>query len=408
MARNKKIVVNEKELSNLYQDLSQDILKKLTFDQTVEDNQNQLLFLTCCEKSLTYFADEVSSYFKNDLKDFNTLNFFYKWRELSEISTISNIIVNEIGQNGFINQINLFKSNILQKDNDNLIVSTQATGDGQGGQGSQGNNGEPSIPFFARVKDFVLNGYIVMDIPALPATGANAGIGVTNAALVKIIDHRGLVRRVRVNAVINSDTITRASVTNPFKGTELDPSSSQTIHKDVQKGMIAIGDGIPDYTVVDEVISKTQLKLSANVTKELVGEDIFFYDSKGLRDNTLLEFCSRFDPTPQVRCLTAKVKDAEGNPVPGGLPINTTSFEVEDDNGVASTGWTLQGIYFGDSGTAHSPIIGWAYDGNPIYGPYGYSDPTDDNSGIKVLTSGYVLDPSNVCLLYTSPSPRDS
>ncbi len=126
VARNKKIVVNEKELSNLYQDLSQDILKKLTFDQSVEDNQNQLLFLTCCEKSLTYFADEVHSYFKNDLKDFNTLNFFYKWRELSEISTISNIIVNEIGQNGFINQINLFKSNILQKDNDNLIVSTQS------------------------------------------------------------------------------------------------------------------------------------------------------------------------------------------------------------------------------------------------------------------------------------------
>ena len=126
VVRNKKIVVNEKELSNLYQDLSHDILKKLKFDQTVEDNQNQLLFLTCCEKSLTYFADEVFSYFKNDLKDFNTLNFFYKWRELSEISTISNIIVNEIGQNGFINQINLFKSNILQKDNDNLIVSTQS------------------------------------------------------------------------------------------------------------------------------------------------------------------------------------------------------------------------------------------------------------------------------------------
>ena len=126
VVRNKKIVVNEKELSNLYQDLSHELLKKLKFDQSVEDNQNQLLFLTCCEKSLTYFADEVRSYFKNDLKDFNTLNFFYKWRELSEISTISNIIVNEIGQNGFINQINLFKSNILQKDNDNLIVSTQS------------------------------------------------------------------------------------------------------------------------------------------------------------------------------------------------------------------------------------------------------------------------------------------
>ena len=248
--------------------------------------------------------------------------------------------------------LNLRDSSFTQKvEVGNLIVSTQATGDGQGGQGSQGGHGEPSIPFFARVKDFVVNSYIVMDLPALKATGINAGIGVTKAAQVKIIDHRGLVKRVRVNADDSSDTITRASVTNPFKGTELNDSSSETIHKDVQKGMIAIGDGIPDYTVVDEVVSQTELKLSANVTKELVGEDIFFYDSKGLRDNTLLKYCDRFESTPQVRCLTAKVKDADGNPLPGGLPVDppTTSFEVEDINGVQD-GWTLQGIYFGESG----------------------------------------------------------
>jgi hypothetical protein len=39
--------------------------------------------------------------------------------------------------------------------------------------------------------------------------------------------------------------------------------------------------------------------------------------------------------------------------------------------------------------TAHSPLIGWAYDGNPIYGPYGYAN---GNSGaIKALKSGYEL-----------------
>ena len=51
---------------------------------------------------------------------------------------------------------------------------------------------------------------------------------------------------------------------------------------------------------------------------------------------------------------------------------------------------------FNDTGTGHSPIIGWAYDGNPIYGPYGYSDSTDDNSAVKILTSGYTLNPNNV------------
>ena len=51
---------------------------------------------------------------------------------------------------------------------------------------------------------------------------------------------------------------------------------------------------------------------------------------------------------------------------------------------------------FGDTGNGHSPIIGWAYDGNPIYGPYGYSDSQDENSDVKILTSGYILNPNNV------------
>ena len=37
----------------------------------------------------------------------------------------------------------------------------------------------------------------------------------------------------------------------------------------------------------------------------------------------------------------------------------------------------------------HSPIIGWAYDGNPIYGPYGYS--TNTGGTVKALKSGYKL-----------------
>ena len=47
---------------------------------------------------------------------------------------------------------------------------------------------------------------------------------------------------------------------------------------------------------------------------------------------------------------------------------------------------------FGDDGENHSPIVGWAYDGNPIYGAYGYTDPEDVNSDPKALVSGYVLD----------------
>ena len=38
---------------------------------------------------------------------------------------------------------------------------------------------------------------------------------------------------------------------------------------------------------------------------------------------------------------------------------------------------------------AHSPIIGWAYDGNPIYGPYGYDTPT--GGSIRSMVSGYEI-----------------
>ena len=51
---------------------------------------------------------------------------------------------------------------------------------------------------------------------------------------------------------------------------------------------------------------------------------------------------------------------------------------------------------FGDNGSQVSNIIGWAYDGNPIYGPYGYSDSENSNSAPKLLESGYVLNSSNV------------
>ena len=42
-----------------------------------------------------------------------------------------------------------------------------------------------------------------------------------------------------------------------------------------------------------------------------------------------------------------------------------------------------------DSASFHSPIIGWAYDGNPIYGPYGYTERT--GGFIKAMESGYKL-----------------
>ena len=76
----------------------------------------------------------------------------------------------------------------------------------------------------------------------------------------------------------------------------------------------------------------------------------------------------------------------------------------------------------------HSPILGFAYDGNPIYGPFAHERPLDPQSSIVRMTSSYVQKTSRQegpstatyplgsfiddyeysCLLYTSPSPRDA
>jgi hypothetical protein len=47
-----------------------------------------------------------------------------------------------------------------------------------------------------------------------------------------------------------------------------------------------------------------------------------------------------------------------------------------------------------ESGTApvkHSPVLGWMHDGYPVYGPYGYSNPTDPASGVRRMVSGFTL-----------------
>ena len=50
--------------------------------------------------------------------------------------------------------------------------------------------------------------------------------------------------------------------------------------------------------------------------------------------------------------------------------------------------------YLGGSLThsnGHSKILGWSLDGYPVYGPYGYEQPLDNNSRVRAMVSGYTL-----------------
>jgi len=54
------------------------------------------------------------------------------------------------------------------------------------------------------------------------------------------------------------------------------------------------------------------------------------------------------------------------------------------------------------TGLAHSPILGYAYDGYPIYGPYGYS-PTSASSGVRRMASSYALRTDNTTTRISLP-----
>ena len=114
-----------KELSNLYIDLSEDILKNLIFDSSIKDKQNQLLFINCIENSISSLADHIHTSFSNQIESINHLNFKYKWVELSKLETIKNVIQKELDNDGMIEMIEDSKKRILSINNDNLISSNK-------------------------------------------------------------------------------------------------------------------------------------------------------------------------------------------------------------------------------------------------------------------------------------------
>lgn len=78
--------------------------------------------------------------------------------------------------------------------------------------------------------------------------------------------------------------------------------------------------------------------------------------------------------------------------------VDEILLESEDDLTYGVIGYSTDraGVSFSDSASSHSKIIGWALDGNPIYGPYAYKDPSDFNSPVSLLDTSYILNSNNI------------
>ena len=99
----------------------------------------------------------------------------------------------------------------------------------------------------------------------------------------------------------------------------------------------------------------------------ILTSDIFLYDTKNEYDERMTQITHSYAPRKLRENLI--VSKEEGGQI-------FYRKDIENDTRVNN--------YY------HSPIIGWAYDGNPIYGPFGYENP--DGSGLpKKIKSGYDL-----------------
>ncbi|MCH2225851.1 MAG: YHYH protein [Crocinitomicaceae bacterium] len=73
-----------------------------------------------------------------------------------------------------------------------------------------------------------------------------------------------------------------------------------------------------------------------------------------------------------------------------GATMDATGGGHPDGNGNYHYHASPIALYSNPS-TTHSPIIGWAFDGFPIYGPFGYVDSLSSTTGVQRMESSYQL-----------------
>ena len=117
--------MKNKELSNQFLDISEDILDKLKIGNFSDTKNNQLLFLVCIENSLMYLANDIFDTFQNELKPIKDLNYKSKWLEISNVMALKNIIFKELDSDGVINQIEKSKNIIFRENDENLITRSE-------------------------------------------------------------------------------------------------------------------------------------------------------------------------------------------------------------------------------------------------------------------------------------------
>jgi len=182
--------------------------------------------------------------------------------------------------------------------------------------------------------------------------------------------------------VINGGTDYNSIPEFSIRGTGTGALLSPVIENGVFKDVIVVngGSGYEQKNTVIEIINFGQgarfnAKIKSwniNLTNRILNSNNLISNDDGILYSNLpnsLKYSHLYCPNQLRKKIYSSFIDEFGNKI----------RRIDYDNSISAVKY-------------HSPIIGWAYDGNPIYGPYGYSSPNSVSS-IKKIRSGYVLSP---------------
>ena len=225
------------------------------------------------------------------------------------------------------------------------IINLSQTGSIEIGNYIFGNN----IQSGTRVEQITINSFIILNKP----TGGSG----SQTENLTFIDHRGFVKKI-TGSVADLPDGSGAQITSITEELTASPQSFATIDTDVQIGMVAISSKLNSFaqiTVVDEGSKSLTVNKTLASGQTSGSGDFYIYQSRGLKDNSIQQFCDRFNTTtdgPDIRCLVSNVSST--------LPIGTTVITVDNTSNyqVIGSGWELQGAYFGANGIAVSSVGG--------------------------------------------------
>ena len=148
----------------------------------------------------------------------------------------------------------------------------------------------------------------------------------------------------------------------------------------------------PDLVIVGDGVGA---KLRAVVQNQRIIKVIIINKGTGYTEN---KTSIKVQPPGRNVVLESNVRHLRINNLKRFSDELLVEYQDNLSYGVVGYSTDRDGASFLDSSSEdeHSKVIGWANDGNPIYGPYGFDDPNDNNSTTRRIETGYAESSTNI------------